>query len=215
MRRSFTALSGCASVSLLVTVAAFWSSSLLQAQERSERRPLPSADAERIFLPISAFQQTTSYTCGPACLLTLLRFHKKDGDEIRIAHEAKCSSSKGTSPESMVSWLKAHDFGVTSGENGSLELLRDNLAHGIPTLVEWIDWGGHWVLVIGYDTRGTKNLRDDLITFADPADGYDGVQDGRTTFNALRFQAMWFDAFLFDRPMHRVFITAVPRGANP
>ncbi len=83
--------------------------------------------------------------------------------------------------------------------------------NGVPTLVEWIDYGGHWVLVVGYDTRGTETDRDDVIHFADPADGHDGNRDGLTSFNARRFNAMWFDAFLFGRPMSKIYITAVPR----
>jgi hypothetical protein len=130
---------------------------------------------------------------------------------MRIAREAKCSPEKGTSPRDMAGWLEANGFDVDWGEGGSLRLLRDNLARGVPTLVEWIDWGGHWVVVVGYDTRGTDAPRDDLILFADPSDTYDGRKDGLTEFPAARFQAMWFDAFLFDRPMHRLYITATPR----
>ena len=103
----------------------------------------------------------------------------------------------------MVSWLERHGFEVTWGENGSLKLLRENLSRGIPTLVEWIDWGGHWVIVVGYDTRGTESERDDVIYFADPADGLDEVRDGLTSFHAKRFESMWFDAFLFDAPCTR------------
>lgn len=205
----------CCGVAFLLIVGLCSSADLPAGVDESKAAPAAAGQLDRVLLPISALQQTTSYTCGPACLVTLLRHYKKDGEERRIAAEAKCTPAKGTSPENMTAWLKAHDFDVTWGENGSLELLRKNLAHGIPTLVEWIDWGGHWVLVVGYDTRGTKSLRDDLIIFADPADGIDGNRDGQTTFNAQRFQAMWFDAFLFDRPMHRVFITAVPRGTKP
>src|SRR5581483_11238732 len=172
-------------------------------------------DANRTLLPLRAFQQTKSYTCGPATLITLLRFYGRDGDEMQIAKEAKCTPAKGTSPTNMVAWLKDHDFEVTWGENGSLKLLRENLGRGIPTLVEWIDWGGHWVIVVGYDTRGTETERDDVIYFADPADGVDGVRDGLTSFHAKRFESMWFDAFLFDRPMHKVYITAVPRKKAP
>ena len=168
-------------------------------------------DANRTQLPLKAFQQTTSYTCGPATLVTLQRFYKRDGDEMKIANEAKCTPAKGTSPANMVAWLENHDFEVTWGENGSLKLLRDNLSRGIPTLVEWIDWGGHWVIVVGYDTRGTDTERDDVIYFADPADSLDGDRDGLTSFHAKRFESMWFDAFLFDRPMHKIQITAVPR----
>lgn len=166
---------------------------------------------QRVLLPVRSFQQTTSYTCGPACLITLLRFYDRDGDELTIGKEAGCTPAKGTSPSGMVDWLKAHDFDVDWGENGSLKQLRDNLGKGIPTLVEWIDWGGHWVLVVGYDTRGTETERDDLIIFADPADSLDGDRDGLTTFHARRFEAMWFDAFLFERPMHKLQITATPR----
>jgi hypothetical protein len=171
-------------------------------------------DPNRILLPLKAIQQTKSYTCGPATLISLLRFYDRDGDELQIAKEAKCSPDKGTSPANMVAWLKNHDFDVSWGENGSLKLLRENLGRGIPTLVEWIDWGGHWVIVVGYDTRGTDTERDDVIYFADPADGLDDIRDGLTSFHAKRFESMWFDAFLFERPMHKVQITAVPRK-NP
>ena len=170
----------------------------------------PQPNPGLTMLPIRTFQQTTFYTCGPAALLTLLRYYDRNGDEMIIAAEAKCTMEKGTNPEGMVSWLEDHGFQVTWGENGSLALLRENLERGVPTLIEWIDYGGHWVLVVGYDTRGTDTPTDDEIYFADPADGHDGVRDGLTSFNALRFDAMWFDAFLFDRPMFRVFITAEP-----
>ncbi len=181
------------------------------AQEPSADQGTPKAEPNRTLLPLKAFQQTTSYTCGPATLVSLLRFGGRDGDEMQIAKEAQCTPQKGTSPASMVAWLESHDFEVTWGENGSLKLLRENLDRGIPTLVEWIDWGGHWVLVVGYDTRGTDTERDDVIYFADPADGVDGIRDGLTSFHAQRFESMWFDAFLFERPMHKIQITAVPR----
>ncbi len=169
------------------------------------------ANANLTMLPIHAYQQTTSYTCGPSSLLTLLRYYGRDGDEMTIAKEANCSPDKGTDPDNMVAWLEGHGFQVTWGEHGSLDLLRSNLQKGVPTLVEWIDYGGHWVLAVGYDTRGTETDRDDVIYFADPADGHDGTRDGLTSFNAHRFDAMWFDAFLFDRPMFKVYITAVPQ----
>jgi len=73
------------------------------------------------------------------------------------------------------------------GENGTLEMLRENLAKGIPTLVEWSDWGGHWVIVIGYDTRKSETIDDDVILFADPSDTHDDRADGITWFNADRF----------------------------
>lgn len=175
--------------------------------------PPPAVDGSpsRIQLPLTAYQQTTSYTCGPATLLTLLHYYHRDGDELEIAKEAHCTPEKGTDPAHMAAWLEQHGFDVTWGEHGSLAMLRENLAKGIPTIVEWIDWGGHWVTVVGYDTKGTPSPRDDEIIFADPADGVDGTRDGLTTANAAKFDAMWFDAFLFERPMFKVYITAVPK----
>jgi hypothetical protein len=173
--------------------------------------PAPASSKTLVMLPLRAYQQTTSYTCGPATLLTLLHYYHRDGDEMKIAEEAKCSKEKGTTPQNMVAWLESHGFDVKWGEHGSLEMLRENLAKGIPTIVEWIDWGGHWVTVVGYDTRGTENPRDDVIYFADPADGIDGMRDGLTSFNARKFNSMWFDAFLFDRPMFKVYIIATPK----
>lgn len=181
-----------------------------EGRHKCERAAATSAT--RLVLPIRAHQQTTSYTCGPASILTLLRYYKRDGDEKRIAREAKCTAEKGTSPQNMATWLEANGFDVVWGEGGTLRLLRDNLARGVPTLVEWIDWGGHWVVVVGYDARDPDTASDDLILLADPADTHDGVKDGLTEFNAARFQAMWFDAFLFERPMRGVYITATPRA---
>ncbi|MGA7615172.1 MAG: C39 family peptidase [Thermoanaerobaculia bacterium] len=191
-----------------VVLVVMWISSVSAADS-------PKKHPDRVMLPLRAYQQTTSYTCGPASLLTLLHYYGRDGDEMKIANEAHCTADKGTSPGHMVEWLEGNGFDVTWGEHGSLEMLRDNLDQNIPTLVEWIDYGGHWVIVVGYDTKGTVSDRDDVIYFADPADGHDGDRDGLTSFNARRFNAMWFDAFLFEHPMFKVYITAVPhRGTK-
>ena len=76
--------------------------------------------------------------------------------------------------------------------------------------MEWSDWGGHWVLVVGYDTRTTESISDDVIIFADPYDYHDDNQDGLTWFNAERFLYMWYDELLFDSLMTRVYVEAVP-----
>lgn len=191
-----------------------------QSQNPSPSSPRPAPSTQpivspgRVQLPLAAFQQSTDYTCGPSCLLTLLRYYGRDGDEMKIAKEAQCSKDNGTSPQNMAAWLEHHGFKVTWGENGSLDMLRANLARGVPTLVEWIDWGGHWVIVVGYDTRDTPQTDDDMLIFADPWDRLDGVPDGLTTFNAERFDSMWFDAFLFGRPMHKIYMTAEPLPAT-
>jgi hypothetical protein len=90
-------------------------------------------------------------------------------------------------------------------------MLRRNLKSGIPTMVEWVDWGGHWVVVTGYDTRGTETFQDDVIIFADSKDCHDDRSDGITYFNYGEFDAMWFNARSFAETMKdQVWVAAVP-----
>jgi predicted double-glycine peptidase len=161
-------------------------------------------------LNIKGFQQTTEYTCGPAAVVTLLGYYGMKGDEMVIAKEMGTSTTCGTTPEQMATWLDTHGFSASSHENGTLDTLRNNLDNKIPTLVEWSDWGGHWVLVVGYDTRNTTTVDDDVIIFGDPYDRHDDNMDGLTWFNASRFYYMWYDARLFGKLMTRVFIQAKP-----
>ena len=65
----------------------------------------------------------------------------------------------GTRPDEMACWLEQHGFRVSveyesKGDGSALVRLRHNLEQGIPTLVEWAELGGHWVVAVGYDTRG-------------------------------------------------------------
>lgn len=161
-------------------------------------------------LDVESYQQTTDYTCGPSAVLTLLRYYGKNGDEMNIASEMGTSTTHGTTPEQMTVWLNNNGFNAYWCENGTLDSLRENLSNNIPTLIEWSDWGGHWVLVIGYDTRNTVSVSDDVIIFADPYDRTDDKNNGISWFNAERFYYMWYDALLFGSVMRRIHINAVP-----
>ena len=161
-------------------------------------------------LDVDSYQQTTEYSCGPSAVVTLLDYFGKQGDEMTIVEEMGTSTTTGTTPQQMANWLDAHGFDVSWHENGNLDTLTNNLKKQIPTLVEWSDWGGHWVLVVGYDTRNTETIWDDVIIFADPYDRHDDNMDGLTWFNAGRFYYMWYDALLFGTVMRQVYITATP-----
>jgi hypothetical protein len=43
--------------------------------------------------------------------------------------------------------------------------------------VEWVDWGGNWVMVVGYDTRSTDTFDNDELIFSDSSDIFDGTRD--------------------------------------
>ncbi len=163
-------------------------------------------------LNVVSYQQTTEYSCGPASVVTLLNYYGKNGNEMQIANEMGTSTTNGTRPEQMTDWLNKNGFNAEWSENGTLEMLRENLSNKKPTLVEWSDWGGHWVVVVGYDTRNTDILDDDVIIFADPYDRHDDDPDGFDWFNAQRFYYMWYDARLFGKYMSRIYIDANPKA---
>ena len=185
-------------------VAAFVLSIAVLLSFASPAREMPK------LIELSVVQQTTDYTCGPAVAVGFAKFYGISIDEMTAAKEMGTDTKRGTTPEQFANWLKSKGLKIAWGEGGTIEMLRRNVKLGIPTLVEWTDWGGHWVVVVGIDDKGTEATDDDDIIFADPWDRIDGTPDGLTRFNLERFDSMWFDAFLFERPMKRVFIHVEP-----
>jgi hypothetical protein len=180
-----------------------------------------------VSLGVKGYQQTADHTCGPAAVMSLLRWYGLLTDaemnaatELRIAAEMGTrdmkSSQPGTTTQEIVHWLHKNGFRATSGEDGSLELLRSYLGKNIPVLVEWIDWGGHWVVATGYHAAyDSPEKRPDTIFFADPAAHWSNPNnpEGISSFNAWRFRDMWFDAQYLNpgRLTRNVYIVAVPR----
>jgi len=179
------------------------------------------------FIPgLTGFQQTTEYSCGPAALLSTVLYYKAPGfkadaeTEMRISSEVgtrdpatlKPGEKPGTTPPEITTWLEKNGFNAVEeyekkGDNSALEKIRANLRAGIPTIVEWIDLAGHWVVVVGYDDRGTINPDDDILVLADPYDRYDDHPDGYNVVNAQRFYWMWFDARYFGKETWRTMIS--------
>ena len=180
-----------------------------------------------VSLGVKGYQQTTDYTCAPAAIMSLLHWYKLLPDkeltaqtEMRIAREMGTRDMKspqpGTTTEEIAKWLESNGFIVLTGQDGTLELLRSYLNKGIPVLVEWIDWGGHWVVATGYHAAYESPTQGpDTIFFADPAShwGNPNNPDGISSFNAWRFRDMWFDAQYLNpgKITRNVYIVAVPR----
>lgn len=183
--------------------------------------PTLQPDDHLTVIPLTSYrQQMTNYSCGAAAAMTVMSYYGRPApdtteDEIRIAHEMNpgVTDKTGINPVQISEWYRKNGWNATWGTGGSLAMLRQNLKNGIPTMVEWMDWGGHWVVVVGYDTRGTEIVWDDVIIFADSVDCHDDRVDGITYFNAGEFDAMWFDAHYFPENMReRVYVVAVPAG---
>jgi hypothetical protein len=177
------------------------------------------SDSNLTVIPLKSYrQQVTNYSCGAVAAMTAMSYYglpvnNTDADEDRVAHEIyeNVTEKTGLNPEQITQWYRRNGWNATWGTGGSRDMLRKNLKNGIPTMVEWMDWGGHWVIVTGYDTRGTDTVWDDMIIFADSVDCHDDRVDGVTYFNYGEFDAMWFDAHYFPEGMRdRVWVVAMP-----
>lgn len=149
------------------------------------------------------YQQTTEYTCGPAAALTVLYYYgNKNFDEASLAKGMKTQGYPiGTNPLNMVKFFQGLGWEVRSSLDSPgfgtytafQEFVQKNLSQGVPIMVENVEWGGHWRVIIGYDTMGTKSTLDDVLIMADPYDTCDHNQDGYVVQNGEKFYSMWFD----------------------
>ena len=79
--------------------------------------------------------------------------------------------------------------------------LEKHLRLGRPVMVEWSEWDGHWVCLIGLDNNGTPDFRgDDVLILADPYDTMDHCQDGYTAVPIDRFFYLWKDRAIAPKP---------------
>ena len=192
---------------------------------------LHSTDTLTILSQFQTVQQTTDYTCGAAAALMILRYYNVGGwteesiaDAMRIRPPAgKEKGIYGTSTRQLVSFFMSAGFLVESsldrGEPYSFtdaRAFRDwataSLKNGIPIMVEWLDWGGHWQVLIGIDTMGTEDISDTVLIFADPYDTSDHHRDGYYIFGLERFFSMWMDAqYFYEEESVQQWVIATPK----
>ena len=149
------------------------------------------------------FQQTTEYSCGPAAALTVLEYYGKKGvTEEELIEKMGASFETGTSVKGIANYFRNLGWNVKTNLDGwqpleNYELfaafVQEQLKSGHPIMVENVFKGGHWRVIIGYDTMGTKETADDVLIFADTYDTADHNQDGYGIENGENFFWSWFD----------------------
>ncbi|MDU4960274.1 MAG: C39 family peptidase [Sporomusaceae bacterium] len=190
---------------------------------------LTSTDRLTILPRYKTYQQTTEITCGPAAALTVLHHYgNTDWDERGIAAIMETKPEIGTDTAGMVKFFKQIGWNVESSltaasDSGmtfaTMQEFKDfvitNLKNNTPILVENIDWGGHWRVIIGYDTMGTEPVADDVLILADSYDTADHLQDGYAVNPAEKFYYMWFDAHMLPKGQRQQqWLTARPVQAG-
>lgn len=187
---------------------------------------LRSNETLTILPQYKTYQQTTEITCGPAAALTVLHhFGETNWQEKEIAKMMGTKEAVGTDTRGMVRFFNAIGWDVksslTTADKSGVSFAKEadfkafvlgNLRNNTPIMVENIDWGGHWRVIIGYDTLGTDTLADDVLIMADSYDTADHLQDGYVVLSAEKFYFMWFDAHMLPSGQQtQQWLTAKPR----
>ena len=174
-----------------------------------------SGDGLYILPQFKTIQQTSWWSCGVSCTEMVLEHFGKRGDwneeslaALREDHEAQ---HIGTCMDQVIDMFEAvGGFELTTTYDYAdnldaitMSFVREQVAAGNPLLVGWKDGGGHWQIIIGYDTMGTDYEGDDVIIVADPFDTTDHNQDGYGVYGAERFiYNFTFYDFFGDAPDH-------------
>ena len=169
------------------------------------------------------YQQTTEYTCGAACALMVLNwFDAKRYHEKLVEQLIESIPGQGTKVENIADFFDLIGWNVeqhaaTDLKFQSIKEFEQSLIHhidrGIPIMVDWVDWAGHWQVIIGIDTCGSDTPYDDVLIFADPYDVTDHNQDGYYIFPLGRFYGMWYEGPCAkkDAPYRQPFVAAYPK----
>lgn len=186
---------------------------------------LHSTNTLTILSHYKTYQQTTEITCGPAAALTVLvHFGNTSWTEKEIGKIMGIKPVIGIDTKGMVKFFQKINWDVTSSLNSAnkdgttFKSVKDfksfvisNLKSNVPIMVENIDWGGHWRVIIGYDTMGTDTTADDVLILADSYDTSDHCQDGYNVNSVERFYYMWFDAQMLPKyQQHQQWLVAKP-----
>ena len=183
---------------------------------------MTSEDGLHILSYFQTYQQTAEYSCGCAsALMVLNHYGNQDFNELDICRLAETDTSKGTSVEGLAGFFQSLGWETTYHADTdfcfqSLDECEDffiaTLDSGAPIMVDWVDWAGHWEVIIGLDTCDTDNPYDDVLIMADPYDVTDHYQDGYYIVPLGRFFDMWREGPCAGKtdPYQQPFVVAVP-----
>ncbi|MBO5574330.1 MAG: hypothetical protein J5947_08830 [Clostridium sp.] len=185
---------------------------------------MESDDSLHILSHFETYQQTTEYSCACAsALMVLNHYGRHDFNEMDICRIAETDPSQGTSAEGLVRFFETLGWQIDFHADTDVrfetieeceEFFLSMLDSGAPVMVDWVDWAGHWQVVIGLDTCHTDSPYDDVLILADPYDITDHSQDGYYIFPFGRFFDMWREGPCAEKaePYLQPFVVAYPQA---
>ena len=161
---------------------------------------MQSSDTLTILTGFQTMQQTSEWACGVTSTLMVLNWYDRLGDWNEESLAALRHSLEGTGLAGYPGTTLRQAMDIFDGVGGFT--YTTNLDYEDPSSEVWMDtiqgwlaegkpvmvcWGGHWQVIIGYDTMGTETQQDDVFIVADPYDTTDHCQDGYGVLMAERF----------------------------
>ena len=160
---------------------------------------MESTDTLTVLHNFKTQQQTSEWACGVTAALMVLEWYDKLGDCNEETLAELRHSLDGTELEGYPGTTLNQAVDIFNGVGGFdiettadypdgiwMENIQNWLAEGKPVMICWNDWGGHWQIIIGYDTMGTETQQDDVFLVADSYDTTDHNQDGYGIYPAER-----------------------------
>ena len=151
------------------------------------------------------YQQTTPTSCGDASAFMALRYLGINNVTEDALFKEAGTTDKGTNTlplaaaieklagQSIKAEAKTNNDVLSEQEYLTLVKNCTNPKNNCVVIMESVEWGGHWMTLIGYDDMGTTETADDVLIFADPFDTTDHNQDGYYIVSFERYYATWFD----------------------
>ncbi len=183
---------------------------------------MESTDTLSILTNFKTIQQSAEWSCGVASALMVMEYQGTRGDlgeEDLAVLRSNGLTPGATSVSQMIDIFEgvggytiesSNDYTVDEiYEVFPIERFKEEIDAGNPIMVCWIEWGGHWQVVIGYDDMGTQTTIDDVIIMADPYDTTDHNQDGYMIYGAERFYYNWSMYDFFDEEEERDFLFVI------
>ncbi len=175
------------------------------------------------------YLQTTGANCGLASALTVLDWYGQrgdlnDNDLVGLREKSKWSGATNLEQlQNVFENLTKLDFTCKwkfqSSYDNPYQLydpswIQSTLAKGSPIMVGWNSFGGHWQVIIGYDTMGTETTADDVLILMDPYDSTDGRNDG---YNIQSYERLAYGTQDFDTDVNypgTLYLVATPDYSN-
>ena len=159
----------------------------------------------KILPKFKTYQQSSKISCGAASAFMALRYlgvNNVTENELYIRANTEADHGVDTIPlAKAIRSLSGSDISVKYKLDDrklsieeTIELFKEctNPDNKKVLLLASVEWGGHWMTLIGYDDMGTELTDDDVLVFADPFDTTDHNQDGYYITSFERYYATWF-----------------------